>query len=197
MSSCDINSFLESNPIRTNRGVLSHAVLNRQNAVFEYLIGLDSRNEFMSHEDMFGNNILHLAGEMPHSASIKNSDGFSLSRLKTFWFCGRSKTLHNHLSEPRKIRLDICLHRFFNLSHKDLVEEAAKWTTDLLSTTFIAVATIFWGASSVNTTRLPPDPSDYFVVASKIGSFLSFVSFLVFIALKVPLRNNEEFLKTI
>ncbi|RHN50289.1 hypothetical protein MtrunA17_Chr6g0455841 [Medicago truncatula] len=170
---------------RTNRGVLSHAVLNRQNAVFEYLIGLDSRNEFMSHEDMFGNNILHLAGEMPHSASIKNSDGF------------RSKTLHNHLSEPRKIRLDICLHRFFNLSHKDLVEEAAKWTTDLLSTTFIAVATIFWGASSVNTTRLPPDPSDYFVVASKIGSFLSFVSFLVFIALKVPLRNNEEFLKTI
>lgn len=85
----------------------------------------------------------------------------------------------------------------FSISHKDLVEEAAKWTTDLLTTTFIVVATILWGALSVNTTRLPPDPSDYFVVASKIGSFLSFVSFLVFIALKVPLRNNEEFLKTI
>lgn len=49
--------------------MLSHAVLNRQKAVFEYLIGLDSRNEFMSHEDMFGNNVLHLAGEMPHSAT--------------------------------------------------------------------------------------------------------------------------------
>lgn len=47
--------------------VLSHVVLNRQRGVFNFVCKLAEKDTFFSQEHVFGNTILHLVAELPHS----------------------------------------------------------------------------------------------------------------------------------
>ena len=80
---------------KSKRGMFSHAILNRQEKVFQLIHEFQGRREMIaSHEDVFGNNMLHLAAELGPSSDRGSSSNAALQMQRELqWF----KVIH-HLS---------------------------------------------------------------------------------------------------
>ena len=89
-----INSMRHANPDllwamdKNRRGIFSHAILCRQEKVFQLIHEVQGRKEIIaSREDVFGNNMLHLAAESGPSSYLSNISNSALQMQRELqWF---------------------------------------------------------------------------------------------------------------
>lgn len=71
-----------------SRGIFSHAILCRQEKIFNYIYRLRGRKQVItSHVDVFDNNLLHLAGMLAPSSELDRRSGAALQMQRELqWF---------------------------------------------------------------------------------------------------------------
>ncbi|MED6165913.1 hypothetical protein PIB30_104124 [Stylosanthes scabra] len=143
-----IDSMRHANPDllwamdKNRRGIFSHAIAYRHDKVFRFIHEIEGRKEMIaSREDVFDNNILHLAAELGPSSYLTRFPNSALQMQKELqWFkaverivpakCKEAKNADG--KKPREL---------FTKTHEELVKDGEKWARDIASS-FTLVGTL-------------------------------------------------------
>ncbi|KAF7120059.1 hypothetical protein RHSIM_Rhsim13G0212400 [Rhododendron simsii] len=191
------------------RGVFDHAILERQENVFNlvYQMGKYSREYVLKDYDDKGNHILHLAGKLAPPTKLIQISGAALEmQLELQWFEAVKK-----LMSPRDIdwRNDDgkTPAMIFTEEHKKLVAEGEKWMKDtadsctipaalIVTMVFAAAITVPGGINGTNGVPTLNNEVIFniFVVSDAISLFTSTTSLLVFLSILTSRYAERDFL---
>jgi hypothetical protein len=86
----------------------------------------------------------------------------------------------------------------FTITHKQFVEESAKWINDSLTTLLVTfVAASIWGGSMTNIIHKPEKVSEYFVVVNSVRFWTSFACLLTFMGIRISFKSDEVFMRIV
>ncbi|KAJ9168040.1 hypothetical protein P3X46_019615 [Hevea brasiliensis] len=166
-----------------NHNLFHIAVMNRQENVFNLLYQIsDYKHRLLVSEDIFGNNILHLAGKLAPQHRLNLISGAALQmQYELRWFKEVEKIVQLACKEDKNSegRTPAML---FTEEHKRLVKEGEKWMKDTASSCTVAAAliatVIFAAAITVPGGNNNDDVSDALSLFSSVAAILMFLSIL-------------------
>ncbi|KAB1228247.1 hypothetical protein CJ030_MR7G001974 [Morella rubra] len=152
---------------RDGRSIFMVAVLNRQAEIFSLIYGLKRKKALLAGaDDVFRNNILHMAGMLTPSTPINHIPGAALQMQRELqWFKEVESIVpprvKNMLNKDR-----LTPKQLFSLSHEDLRKKGEKWMQStstsctvvgtLIITIMFAVAFTVPGGNNRNTDNIAP-----------------------------------------
>ncbi|KAJ1431086.1 PGG domain [Sesbania bispinosa] len=194
-----------------NRGIFSHAVLNRKQNVFQLIHGLHGRKEiFKSRRDVFENNLLHLAAHLGPSSDRDSRSGAALQMQREYqWFKAVEEVVHPKCKEEKNDD-DKKPHVLFTENHEELVKAGEKWAKDtagsftlvgtLITTVMFAAAFTVPGGNNQETgvpIFLHDTVFTTFLIADAISLFTSASSVLIFIGILTSRYAEKDFLTSL
>ncbi|KAL2348892.1 hypothetical protein Fmac_002892 [Flemingia macrophylla] len=191
-----------------NRDIFSYAILHRKEKVFQLIYDLNGRKEVIKNrKDLFGNNLLHLAGHLGSSFDLNLRSGAALQMQREIqWFQAVEEIVPPKCYEERNDN-NMKPHELFTEEHKELVKEGERWAKQaaksfalvgILITTvmFAAAFTVPGGNNQKGVPIFLNDPVfTTFVVADTISLFTSATSVLIFIWILTSRFHEKDFLK--
>ncbi|XP_052116954.1 ankyrin repeat-containing protein ITN1-like isoform X2 [Arachis duranensis] len=209
-----IDSMRHANPDllwamdKNERGIFSHAIAYRHDRVFRFIHEIEGRKEMIaSREDVFDNNILHLAAELGPSSYLGRFPNSALQMQKELqWFkaverivpakCKEAKNADG--KKPREL---------FTKTHEELVKSGEKWARDiagsftlvgtLIITMMFAAAFTVPGGNDQNTgipIFLKKRAFKVFIIADAVSLITSSSSVLSFIWILTSRYAENDFL---
>ncbi|RYR61305.1 hypothetical protein HN51_005665 [Arachis hypogaea] len=209
-----IDSMRHANPDllwamdKNERGIFSHAIAYRHDRVFRFIHEIEGRKEMIaSREDVFDNNILHLAAELGPSSYLGRFPNSALQMQKELqWFkaverivpakCKEAKNADG--KKPREL---------FTKTHEELVKAGEKWARDiagsftlvgtLIITMMFAAAFTVPGGNDQNTgipIFLKKRAFKVFIIADAVSLITSSSSVLSFIWILTSRYAENDFL---
>ncbi|XP_057753396.1 ankyrin repeat-containing protein ITN1-like isoform X2 [Arachis stenosperma] len=209
-----IDSMRHANPDllwamdKNERGIFSHAIAYRHDRVFRFIHEIEGRKEMIaSREDVFDNNILHLAAELGPSSYLGKFPNSALQMQKELqWFkavesivpakCKEAKNADG--KKPREL---------FTKTHEELVKSGEKWARDiagsftlvgtLIITMMFAAAFTVPGGNDQNTgipIFLKKRAFKVFIIADAVSLITSSSSVLSFIWILTSRYAENDFL---
>ncbi|KAF2304103.1 hypothetical protein GH714_027233 [Hevea brasiliensis] len=159
-----------------NHNLFHIAVMNRQENVLNLLYQIsDYKHRLLVSEDIFGNNILHLAGKLAPQHRLNLISGAALQmQYELRWFKEVEKIVQLACKEDKNSegRTPAML---FTEEHKRLVKEGEKWMKDTASSCTVAaalIATVIFAAAI--TVPGGNNNDDGYPIFSKQKSFIIF-----------------------
>ncbi|TKY70070.1 Ankyrin repeat domain-containing protein 50 [Spatholobus suberectus] len=193
------------------RGIFSYAVLKRKQKVFQLIHTLNGRKDMIkSRKDVFGNNLLHLAGHLGSSSVLNHRPGAALQMQREIqWFKAVEKIVHPKCKEEKNDD-NKKPHELFTETHKELVKAGEKWAKEtarsftlvgtLITTIMFAAAFTIPGGNHQDTgvpIFLNSTVFTAFLIADAISLFTSATSVLTFIAILTSRFAEQDFLKSL
>ncbi|XP_031275015.1 ankyrin repeat-containing protein NPR4-like [Pistacia vera] len=127
-----------------NHTILHVAVMYRRNNIFNTMYGIGLFKDFIVQDtDKEGNNILHLAAKLPpvDSPDIESPALPNKMEREMWWFEGVKKILHPVVAEAKN-KEGKTPRALFTEQHKELRENASKWTKDIANAGIMVSAII-------------------------------------------------------
>ncbi|KAK7340177.1 hypothetical protein VNO77_20873 [Canavalia gladiata] len=208
-----INIMSEANPELlfvtdlNNRGILSFAILNRHEKVFNLLKSVGGPREIIaSSVDVFKNNMLHLAAELGPSPYLLRMPNAALQMQRELqWF----KAVKNIVpsSFPHALNAEDQLpDEIFRKRHEQLLKDAQQWAKDtsssftlvgtlIITIMFAAAFTVPGGTNGDNgiPVFLGKSLFNFFIIADTISLVTSASSVLMFIGILTSRYDAEDF----
>ncbi|MED6135600.1 hypothetical protein PIB30_048056 [Stylosanthes scabra] len=213
-----INEFIDSmrlaNPDllwamdKNRRGIFWYAILNRQEKVFQLIHEIEGRKEMIaSREDVFHNNMLHLAAELGNSSELNSRSSNAALQMQSelHWFEAVERIVPPKCKEARNAD-GKKPRELFTKNHEDLVKAGEKWARDtatsftivgsLIITIMFAAAFTVPGGNDQNTgipIFLRNHAFTVFIVADAISLITSSSSVLSFIWILTSRYAENDF----
>ncbi|KAK7407126.1 hypothetical protein VNO78_08776 [Psophocarpus tetragonolobus] len=194
-----------------NRGIFSYAILHRKLKVFK-LIYTDTvkgtRHKTKFQKDVFGNNLLHLAGHLESSLDINNRPGAALQmQLEIQWFEAVKEIVHPKCNEKRNYDgKKPC--EVFTETHKELQKAGKEWAMEtgralavvasfITTITFAAGFTVPGGNNESTGLPIFSNKRQFtiFIIADAVSLFTSATSVLMFIWIQTLSYGEQDFRK--
>ncbi|RYR61308.1 hypothetical protein HN51_005663 [Arachis hypogaea] len=196
---------------KNKRGIFSHAILNRQEKVFELIHEIEGRTEMIaSRVDVFKNNMLHLAAELGPSSDLDTRSNAALQMQRELhWYMAvekivppKCKDLKN--ADGKKAR------ELFSRNHESLVKGGEKWARDTASS-FTLVGTLIITIMFAAAFTVPGGNDQYtgipiflkkhaftvFILADAVSLITSSSSVLIFIGILTSRYAEKDFLRSL
>ncbi|KAL2348884.1 hypothetical protein Fmac_002884 [Flemingia macrophylla] len=190
------------------RNVFSYAILRRRHKVFGLIHTLNGRKDIIKNgRDVFGNNLLHLAGHLAPASDLNRRPGAALQMQRELqWFKAvervvRPKCKQDKNDDDKKPR------KLFTENHKELVKEGERWAKQaaksfalvgILITTVMFAAAFTVPGGNDQQTGVPIFINNRvlttFVVADAISLSTSCTSVLIFIWILTSRFHEKDFL---
>ncbi|KAE9588403.1 putative ankyrin repeat-containing domain, PGG domain-containing protein [Lupinus albus] len=212
-----IDSMRRANPDllwaidKNKRGIFSHAILNRQEKVFKLIHETKGLKDMISfREDVFGNNMLHLAAELGPSSVLGGISNAALQMQRELqWFMAVKSIVPPKCEEARN-KDGKKPRELFSKTHEDLLKAGEKWAKDtagsftvvgaLIVTMLFAAAFTVPGGNNQDTGKpvfLGKDVFSLFIVADAFSLVTSASSVLIFIGILTSRYAEEDFRSTL
>ncbi|KAF2302731.1 hypothetical protein GH714_001517 [Hevea brasiliensis] len=180
-----------------SRSIFHTAVVHRQEKVFNLIKELGALKDFIAlYKDEKNNNMLHLAGKLPHPNRLNTDSGAALQmRRELLWFKEVEKIVQPLYTEMENSegKTPDCV---FVLEHKKLKREGEKWMKETASSCMVVatlIATVMFAAAFTvpggnnNSTGRPiflyTRSFIVFVTSDALGLFSSASSILIFLSI--------------
>ncbi|XP_061343026.1 ankyrin repeat-containing protein ITN1-like [Gastrolobium bilobum] len=195
----------------SKRGIISYAILNRKENVFRLILGLNGQKQIHKYcTDVFGNNLLHLAGHLGPSSVLDRSVGATLQMQREIqWFEAVKEVVNPKYKEGRNDDGKKA-HEVFTENHKELMKDGEKWAKEtagsfmlvgILITTivFAAAFTIPGGSNPDNGMPIYLHNNIFalFFISNAISFFTAVTSVLMFIAIFTSRYAEKDFLSEV
>ncbi|XP_027358905.1 uncharacterized protein LOC113867677 [Abrus precatorius] len=206
-----VNSDLLLVKDKNGRGLLANAILNRQEKMFKFMLGVKNHKEFfVSYYDEFGNNILHLAAEfgIPSISGGKYSTTLHLLR-ELQWFEAVESIVPPACHESKN-KMGFTPGELFTMNHLELIKDSQQWLketsntgitfgTVIITLMFAAAITVPGGNDQNKGTPmfLGKEAFTLFAVADAISLITSLSSVLSFMAILTSSFAVEDFMKSL
>ncbi|KAK7291088.1 hypothetical protein RIF29_05970 [Crotalaria pallida] len=194
---------------KNKRDIFSHAILNRQEKVFQLIHETKGLKDIIAYrEDVFGNNMLHLAAELGPSSVLGGMSNAALQMQRELqWFMAVKSIVPPKCNEARN-KDGKKPRELFTKTHEELLKAGEKWAKDTASSFTIVGALIvtmmFAAAFTVpggndQTTGVPmflnKDTFTLFITADAISLVTASSSVLIFIGILTSRYAEEDFRK--
>ncbi|XP_027338344.1 ankyrin repeat-containing protein NPR4-like [Abrus precatorius] len=209
-----IETMMDANPAllmvedRNKRGIFSHAILNRQEKLFQLIKKVKGSKEIITWStDKFENNMLHLAADLgppPYLVSISNAALQMQRELQ--WFVEVKNIVPRWYLGAKNVNEQVPLEVFIK-AHEGLLKDARQWAKDtsssftligtLITTIMFAAAfTVPGGNKSDNgePILLKEQYFQIFIISDAISLITSSSSVLMFIGILTSRYGEEDFL---
>ncbi|KAK7340178.1 hypothetical protein VNO77_20874 [Canavalia gladiata] len=198
---------------RNGRGILAHAILNRQEKVFKLIISTRRQN-IKSNVDVFKNNMLHLAGELGPSSYLVHMSNAALQLQRELqWFKGVERIVPESYQEDKNANGEVP-HEVFTKTHAPLLKDAQQWAKEtsssfilvgtlIITIMFAAAFTVPGGFNSENGSDkglpvfLGKNIFNIFIVADAIALITSSSSVLMFIGILTSYYAENDFYRSL
>ncbi|XP_057986021.1 protein ACCELERATED CELL DEATH 6 isoform X2 [Hevea brasiliensis] len=194
-----------------SRSIFHTAVVHRQEKVFNLIKELGALKDFIAlYKDEKNNNMLHLAGKLPHPNRLNTDSGAALQmRRELLWFKEVEKIVQPLYTEMENSegKTPDCV---FVLEHKKLKREGEKWMKETASSCMVVatlIATVMFAAAFTvpggnnNSTGRPiflyTRSFIVFVTSDALGLFSSASSILIFLSILTSRYAEEDFLRSL
>ncbi|KAL4322332.1 hypothetical protein HN51_067056 [Arachis hypogaea] len=132
-----IDSMRHANPDlmwamdKNKRGIFSHAILNRQEKVFQLITKIEGHKEMIaSRKDVFNNNMLHLAAALGPSSYLDSRSNAALQMQRELhWYKAVKDIVHPKCKEAKNVD-GKKPRELFTKNHESLVKEGENWARD-------------------------------------------------------------------
>ncbi|XP_042958207.1 uncharacterized protein LOC122293816 [Carya illinoinensis] len=201
--------FLWTND-RNRRNIFMLAVLHRQEKIFSILYRQDRKMNYLltSKRDVYGNNILHMAGMIEDSTWVNKIPGAALQMQRELqWFKDVERIVHPKDKESTN-EDGLTPRQLFTKNHADLMENGQKWMKvtatsctvvgALIVTIMFAVAFTIPGGND-QTTGFPIFLKKklfvLFIICDTLSLFSSSTSILMFLGILTSSYAEDDFLE--
>ncbi|XP_072092094.1 uncharacterized protein [Arachis hypogaea] len=211
-----IDSMRHANPDlmwamdKNKRGIFSHAILNRQEKVFQLITKIEGHKEMIaSRKDVFNNNMLHLAAALGPSSYLDSRSNAALQMQRELhWYKAVKDIVHPKCKEAKNVD-GKKPRELFTKNHESLVKEGENWARDtarsftivgtLIITIMFAAAFSASGGRDSDTgvptlLRLRKRAFKVFILADAISLITSSSSVLIFIWILTSRYAENDFL---
>ncbi|XP_052117171.1 uncharacterized protein LOC107485558 isoform X1 [Arachis duranensis] len=211
-----IDSMRHANPDlmwamdKNKRGIFSHAILNRQEKVFQLITKIEGHKEMIaSRKDVFNNNMLHLAAALGPSSYLDSRSNAALQMQRELhWYKAVNDIVHPKCKEAKNVD-GKKPRELFTKNHESLVKEGENWARDtarsftivgtLIITIMFAAAFSASGGRDSDTgvptlLRLRKRAFKVFILADAISLITSSSSVLIFIWILTSRYAENDFL---
>ncbi|KAK9291470.1 hypothetical protein L1049_019418 [Liquidambar formosana] len=161
------------------RTMFAHAIILRQEKIFNMIYGLGpTRKSIIARRrDIFGNNILHLAGKLAPSSQLDRVSGAALQMQRELQWFKEVESIVKPKSKEDVNENDKTPSTLFSDEHADLVKKGERWMKNT-ATSCMVVATLI-AALMFTTAFTVPGGTDN---DTGIPIFIWYNAFMVFIA---------------
>ncbi|WCJ42795.1 Ankyrin repeat family protein [Euphorbia peplus] len=184
-----------------NRNLFQIAVVNRQANIFNLLYQMsDYKHLLLVSEDIFGNNILHLAGKLAPQHRLNLISGAALQmQYELHWFKEVEKAAQLSCKEDKNSEGKTPA-MLFTEEHKGLVKEGEKWMKDAASSCTVAAAITVPGGNN-NGDGYPIFSKQkafiVFAISDALSLFSSVAAILMFLSILTARYAEADFLYTL
>ncbi|KAJ0016735.1 hypothetical protein Pint_12055 [Pistacia integerrima] len=193
-----------------NYNALQLAVMNHQEKVFNFIFEISSlKNLLLMSKDIYGNNVLHLAGKLAPEYKLNLILGEAMQlKHELHWFKEIEKLVHPHFKEDKNVEGKTPA-TVFSEEHKELVKNGEEWMKSAATSSLGAVALI----ATIAFVAIMTIPSNYndegrpnfnkqttflkFGVSDTISMFSSLVAIIMIFSIFTSRYAEEDFLQAL
>ncbi|CAI0392696.1 unnamed protein product [Linum tenue] len=194
-----------------SRSIFHTAVVHRQEKVFSLINEIGALKDFIAiYKDEENNNMLHLAGKLPHPSRLNTDNGAALQlRREILWFKEVEKIVQPLYSEMKNAD-GKTPHDLFATEHKKLARDGEKWMKEtasscmvvatLITTMMFAAAFTVPGGNDQDTgmpLHLHTKSFLIFVISDALALVSSATSILIFLSMLTSRYAEEDFLSSL
>ncbi|XP_050232704.1 uncharacterized protein LOC126681251 isoform X2 [Mercurialis annua] len=194
-----------------SRSIFHTAVVHRQEKVFKLIHELGALKDFIAiYKDERNNNMLHLAGNLPHPSRLNTDSGSALQlRRELIWFKEVEKIVQPLYTEMKNSE-GITPGDLFSMEHKQLKRDGEKWLKEtasscmlvatLITTVMFSAAFTIPGGINEKTGKpilLHTRSFMVFVISDALAMFSSSTSILIFLSILTSRYAEEDFLQSL
>ncbi|KAG8635700.1 hypothetical protein MANES_16G055600v8 [Manihot esculenta] len=194
-----------------SRSIFHIAVVHRQEKVFNLIKEIGALKDFIAlYKDDKNNNMLHLAGKLPHPGRLNTDSGAALQlRRELLWFKEVEKIVQPLYAEMKNSegKTPDCV---FSMEHRELKKAGEKWMKETASSCMVVatlIATVMFtaaftvpGGNNDNTGRpifLYTRSFIVFIISDALALFSSSSSILIFLSILTSRYAEEDFLRSL
>ncbi|CAN0911860.1 Ankyrin repeat-containing protein ITN1 [Linum grandiflorum] len=194
-----------------SRSIFHTAVVHRQEKVFSLINEIGALKDFIAiYKDEENNNMLHLAGKLPHPSRLNSDSGAALQlRREILWFKEVERIVQPLYTEMKNAD-GTTPHDLFSTEHKKLAREGEKWMKEtasscmvvatLITTMMFAAAFTVPGGNNQETGRplyLKTKSFLIFAISDALALVSSATSILIFLSILTSRYAEEDFLSSL
>ncbi|KAG4992764.1 hypothetical protein JHK87_026221 [Glycine soja] len=192
----------------SKRGIFAHAIVNRQEGVFNLIHDIETKEIFTSCEDALKNNLLHIAAELAPSRYLDRISNAALQMQRELqWFQEVKKVVPRWCHEAKDGN-DKTASEVFTDEHKELLKRGQQWAKEtagaftlvgtlIITMMFAAAFTAPGGNDDKHGTPvfLGESTFTFFIVSDAISLITSSSSVLMFIGILTSRYAEQDFIK--
>ncbi|CAI0401798.1 unnamed protein product [Linum tenue] len=194
-----------------SRSIFHLAVVHRQEKVFTLINEIGALKDFIAiYKDEENNNMLHLAGKLPHPSRLNTDNGAALQlRREILWFKEVEKIVQPLYTEMKNAD-GKTPHDLFATEHKKLARDGEKWMKEtasscmvvatLITTMMFAAAFTVPGGNDQETGMplyLHTKSFLFFAISDALALVSSATSILIFLSMLTSRYAEEDFLSSL
>ncbi|KAF5446454.1 hypothetical protein F2P56_032082 [Juglans regia] len=194
------------------RNIFMSAVQHRREKIFSLMYGLDQQmiKTITSARDNFGNNILHLAGNLTDFTPLDHITGAALQMQRELQWFKEVESLCNPMYKTELNKDGLTPKLVFTKTHKDLMKDGEIWMKGtagsctvvgaLIVTIMFAAAFTVPGGTNQETgfpVFIHKKLFETFIIADSLSLFSSSTSVLMFLGILTSRYAEEDFIKSL
>ncbi|KAM3685086.1 hypothetical protein ACJW30_11G089800 [Castanea mollissima] len=191
--------------------IFSVAVQYRHAEIFSLIYGLDIKSALTSARDSFYyNNLLHMAGMLAPSTSLKHIPGAALQMQRELQWFKEVESIVPPKVHANLNKEDLTPRELFTKNHKDMRKDGEQWMKDtatsctvvgalIVTIMFAAVFTVPGGNDQNNGFPIFSNKKLFmvFIVSDALSLFSSSTSVLMFLGILTSRYAEEDFLESL